>query len=60
MSILSVLVIFVEPASERAASRRDARRFWASFGAWQDDRPVEETLRDIHKARQSRREPPLL
>jgi hypothetical protein len=38
MSILSVLVIFVEPASERAASRRDARRFWASFGAWQDDR----------------------
>ena len=35
-------------------------RFWASFGAWRDDRPVEATLRDIHEARRSRKEPPEL
>jgi hypothetical protein len=51
-----VLVTFVEPA--RLA--RDLTRFWASFGAWQDSRPIEETLRDIHAARQSKVEPPAL
>ncbi len=55
-----VLVTFIEPAQEQAVSPQDLARFWASFGAWQDDRPVEETLRNIHEARQSRREPPLL
>lgn len=51
-----VLVTFVEP--ERRV--RDLTRFWASFGAWQDNRPIEETLRDIHAARQSKAEPPAL
>ena len=51
-----VLVTFVEPA--RPA--RDLSRFWASLGAWQDDRPVEETLRDIHTVRRSKVEPPAL
>jgi hypothetical protein len=51
-----VLVTFVEPT--RPA--RDLTRFWASLGAWQDDRPVEDTLRDIHQARRSTVEPPAL
>lgn len=51
-----VLVTFVEPT--RPA--RDFTRFWASLGAWQDDRPVEDTLRDIHQARRSTVEPPAL
>ena len=51
-----VLVTFVEPA--RPA--HDLTRFWASLGAWQDDRPVEDTLRDIHQARRSTVEPPAL
>lgn len=54
-----VLVTFVEPAREQGAPR-DPSRFWDSFGAWRDDRPVEDTLRDIHGARQSRAEPPAL
>lgn len=53
-----VLVTFVEPAREQDESR--LARFWDSFGAWQDDRPVEDTLRDIHGARRSRAEPPRL
>ncbi len=54
-----VLVTFVEPAAgnERPG---DTARFWDSFGAWQDDRPIEATLRDIHEARLSRREAPAL
>ena len=55
-----VLVTFIEPADEKVTSPRDLPRFWASFGAWQDERPVEETLRDIHEARRSRTEPPAL
>lgn len=51
-----VLVTFVEPAQPA----RDLSRFWASLGAWQDDRPVEETLRDIRAFRQSKVEPPAL
>jgi hypothetical protein len=54
-----VLVTFIEPVCEPEPSR-DLGRFWASFGAWQDERPVEEMLRDIHMARQSRSEPPTL
>ena len=53
-----VLIIFVEPVSEQAPP--DLKRFWGSFGAWQDDRPVEATLDDIHEARRSRSEPPAL
>ena len=36
-----VVVTFVEPAREEEVLARDVARFWASFGAWQDDRPVE-------------------
>ena len=49
-----VLVTFVEPIREAAIAEKDLTRFWASFGAWKDDRPVEETLRDIHEARRSK------
>jgi len=55
-----VLVTFVEPAREQTVPAHDLSRFWASFGAWQDERPVNETLRSIHEARLSREEPPLL
>ena len=58
-----VLVTFVEPArgrNEQEVSPRDLTRFWASFGAWQDERPVEKTLQDIHGARHSRMEAPAL
>ena len=53
-----VVVTFIEPTPERGKVAPDLARFWASFGAWRDDRPVEETLRDIHEARYSRHEPP--
>jgi antitoxin (DNA-binding transcriptional repressor) of toxin-antitoxin stability system len=49
----------VENVDTEKASGNGAR-FWASFGAWQDERPVEATLRDIHEARRSRAEPPVL
>lgn len=55
-----VLVTFIEPTSEPQMSPRNLTRFWASFGAWRDDRPVEETLRDIHEARRSKTAPPTL
>lgn len=50
-----VLVTFLE-----ASTTGDLSRFWAALGAWKDERPVEETLRDIHTARLSRTEPPAL
>lgn len=53
-----VLVTFIEPIPK--SETRVLTRFWASFGAWQDERPVEETLRDIHEARRSKTEPPAL
>jgi hypothetical protein len=55
-----VLVTFIEPTHEEVTPPRDLTRFWASFGAWQDERPIEETLRDIHEARRSKTEPPAL
>jgi len=55
-----VLVTFLEPADEHGMSARDMTRFWSSFGAWQDDRPIEDTLRDIHESRHSKKEPPAL
>ena len=55
-----VLVTFLEPADEHGVSTRDMARFWSSFGAWQDDRPIEDTLRDIHESRHSKKEPPAL
>ncbi|MGB8646527.1 MAG: hypothetical protein WCF84_14910 [Anaerolineae bacterium] len=55
-----VLVTFLEPEAQETTESGDLARFWSSFGAWQDDRPVEETLRDVYEARHSRREPPEL
>jgi hypothetical protein len=55
-----VLVTFVEPASGTSVATPNQERFWASFGAWQDVRPIEATLRDIHQARRSKIEPPEL
>lgn len=52
-----VVVTFVEPTGEQMGFRA---RFWASFGAWQDDRSVEDTLQVIHQARRSKTEPPPL
>lgn len=54
-----VLVTFIAPTHE-VTPPPDLARFWASFGAWQDERSVEDTLRDIHEARRSRMEPPAL
>ncbi len=53
-----VLVTFLEP--EPALSPVEQERFWASFGAWVDDRPVEATLQDIRASRKSKAEPPSL
>ena len=55
-----VVVTFVEPTDDGEGSRRDAARFESSSGAWEDDRPAAETLRDIHEARRSRQEAPAL
>jgi hypothetical protein len=55
-----VLVTFIEPADAAKIGARDMARFWGSFGAWRDDRPVEATLADIHDSRRSRTEPPAL
>lgn len=55
-----VLVTFVVPTKESGTSPEDLERFRASFGAWQDTRPVEETLRDIHEARFSKSRVPEL
>ncbi len=52
-----VVVTFLEPMPE-PASDSDLERFWASFGAWQDERPVEDTLRVIREARSSKYAPP--
>jgi hypothetical protein len=43
-----VLVTFVAPAYTSTTSP-DLTHFWDSFGLWQDDRPVEATLDDIHQ-----------
>lgn len=55
-----VLVTFVEPESRLKSVPQDLARFWASFGAWRDDRPIESALQDIHRARRSKAEPPSL
>ena len=55
-----VLVTFVEPTRDEMLQPADRARFQRSLGAWEDDRPVEETLRDIHESRRSRTNPPEL
>ncbi len=54
-----VLVTFVGPTGEQASAVHSPS-FLASFGAWQDDRPIEATLGDIAETRLSRDEPPTL
>lgn len=51
-----VMVTFVNPETAEVGEA-DLGRFWASFGAWRDERPVEATLRDIYESRLSRSEP---
>ncbi len=48
-----VLVTFLEPDREQAAS--DRKRFWSSFGAWKDERPIEETLWVVLEGRRAER-----
>lgn len=55
-----VQVTFIEPTHEEEKRRRELDRFWASFGAWRDERPVEAILQDIHEARRSKTEAPVL
>jgi len=54
-----VTVTFIEPASA-PDGKRDLSRFWASFGAWKDERSTYAIIADIHAASCSRREPPKL
>jgi hypothetical protein len=55
-----VVVTFVEPVGTPTNGEPDLSRFWASFGAWQDDVSVEETIEMIHAGRRSKAEPPEL
>lgn len=55
-----VVITFIEPASSTEQEPHNLTRFWASFGAWQDDVPADETMRRIHESRRSRTEPPTL
>ncbi len=47
-----VLVVFLEPAGTQEEGK-NLSRFWRSFGAWEDDRPVEAILHDIREMRAS-------
>jgi hypothetical protein len=53
-----VVVTFVEPVPSPTESDPDRSRFWASFGAWQDDGSVDDTIETIHADRRSKPEPP--
>jgi hypothetical protein len=55
-----VLVTFIEPAGEEESPLNHRDRFWSSFGAWQDDGSVEDTIDTIYRARRSKSEPPPL
>ncbi|OPX25462.1 MAG: hypothetical protein DRP97_02525 [Candidatus Latescibacterota bacterium] len=58
-----VVITFIEPVSKKyedeilreAENREDenSRRFWASFGSWEDDRTAEEIIEDIYSSRKS-------
>ena len=50
-----VMVTFIEPLPRPENTTPD---FWDSFGAWQDERPLEATLQEIYSARRSRSSPP--
>ncbi len=53
-----VLVTFIEPVGSDDGPDARVDEFLQSFGAWQDDRPVESTVADIYAARVSRSDPP--
>ncbi len=48
-----VLVTFVEPAGAAEVDAFARERFLSSFGAWQDERPIDATLADIRQGRRS-------
>ena len=50
-----VVVTFVEPEGEQV---EDKNQLLYTFGAWQDHRSIEETIKEIYDARTSRAEPP--
>jgi hypothetical protein len=54
-----VLVTFVEPTTPDSGDASD-HPFWSTFGAWKDDRPIEDTLQDIYEGRHSSSAPPAL
>lgn len=54
-----VMVTFIDPEPDEQV-KTQVKRFWASFGAWQDDRSVKETIDDIYKTRKTRTKPPSL
>ena len=43
-----VVVTFIEPTGAPPI-KRDLSRFWASFGAWKDERTTEAIIKDIHE-----------
>ena len=49
-----VLVTFVEPVQDVTRSSSMLERFWASFGAWQDDVSAETTVARIRQDRHSK------
>ncbi len=55
-----VLVTFVEPMAGQGVFEQRVQAFQATFGSWHDDRPIEETLLDLHQSRQSKLVPPEL
>jgi hypothetical protein len=55
-----VLVTFVEPVGDVAGSSSALERFWASFGAWQDQESAETTVARIRQDRHSKADPPAL
>lgn len=55
----SVFVTFVEPVKDDD-KRAALARFWASFGAWQDDRPADVIIETLRSTRHSKPEPPAL
>lgn len=52
-----VMVTFLSP-NEIDTAEAKMERFKASFGAWDDDRSIKETINDIYESRQSRPKPP--
>lgn len=52
-----VLVTFIKPEPNELV-KTQMERFRASFGAWEDDRSVKETINDIYETRKSGTKPP--